>query len=140
VARIAPLIVFYDLDCGFCRWTLAMLLRRDADARLLPLPIQSPEGERMLAAIPLDERLRSAHVVAADGRVWSGGDVAAPIAAELGWPWRARVSRVLRLPLRGGYRLVAGNRSRLSRLMPEGARDAATVEIERHRRRASVAS
>jgi predicted DCC family thiol-disulfide oxidoreductase YuxK len=104
------------------------------------LAIQSPEGERLLAGVPEGERLRSAHAVAPDGRVWSGGDVVSPILAELGRRSAGLAVRPLGLPLRGGYRLVASNRSRLSRLMPDGARDAATKEIEEHRRRVSLAS
>lgn len=115
-------------------------MRRDSQARLLPLPIQSGEGERLLAAIPPAERLRSAHVVSPDGRVWSGGDGVAPIARELVGLRAARLAWALRWPLRAGYRAIAANRTRLSRLMPAGARDAATVEIDEHRRRASVAS
>ena len=134
------LTVLYDNDCGFCRWTLAMLLRRDRERRLLPLPIQSPEGERLLAAMSEPERLRSAHVVTPDGRVWSGGEGVAPIAGELVGSGAARAARALRLPLRAGYRVVASNRTRLSKLMPPGARDAATAEIEEHRAGASVAS
>ena len=87
-----------------------------------------------------DERLRSAHAVASDGRVWSGGDAVAPILRALGRRRVAPLAWALRLPLRVGYRLVAANRSRLSRLMPAGARDSATAEIEQHRRRVSVAS
>ena len=28
-------VALYDEDCGFCRWTLAKLLRLDRDGRLL---------------------------------------------------------------------------------------------------------
>lgn len=137
---MAPLPVLYDADCGFCRWTLALLLRRDRAGRLLPLPIESPEGDELLGGMPREERLRSAHAVTPDGRVWSGGDAVAPILRELGRPGAARGARLLGPPLRAGYRLVAANRSLLGKLMPTGARDAATAEIAEHRRRASVAS
>ena len=90
--------------------------------------------------MPQAERLRSAHVITPDGRVWTGGEGVAPIANELVGRGAARVAWALRLPLRAGYRLVASNRTRLSKLMPAGARDAAPAEIEEHRRRASVAS
>jgi predicted DCC family thiol-disulfide oxidoreductase YuxK len=135
-----PLPVLYDADCGFCRWTLALLLRRDRTVRLLPLAIQSAEGARLLEGMPEAERLRSAHVVTPDGRVWSGGDAVAPIARELAGHRAGHAAWLWRLPLRAGYRLVAANRSRLSRLVPRTRRDAAAAAIEEHRRRASVAS
>lgn len=103
------------------------------------MAIQSPEGERLLAWMPEGERLRSAHVVAPGGRTWSGGDAVAPILSELGSRGAARAAAALFLPLRAGYRLIASNRTRLSKLMPDGARDAATTEIEAHRRRVAEA-
>ncbi len=136
--RADALPVLYDADCGFCRWTLALLLRRDRDGRLLPLPITSPEGDRLLDGMPGPQRLRSAHVITPDGRIWSGGDAVAPILRELGRGGAARASWALRLALRAGYRAVASNRTRLSRLMPTGARDAATAEIAEHRRRVAA--
>ena len=45
----APLLVFYDEDCGYCRWSVAQLLRLDRDRRLRLHAIQSPLGQRLLA-------------------------------------------------------------------------------------------
>ncbi len=82
------------------------------------MAIQSAEGERLLAGVPAPLRLASAHAVGADGRVASGGDTAAPIAAVLpGGRVFAPVLRGLGPVTRGGYTLVARNRSRLGRLV-----------------------
>src|SRR5436190_2529079 len=78
-----PLTVLYDADCGFCRWTLALLLGFDSELRLLPEPIMSETGERLLAGLPMDQRLRSAHAVTPDGEVSSGGDAVPVIARAL---------------------------------------------------------
>jgi predicted DCC family thiol-disulfide oxidoreductase YuxK len=136
---VEPLRVLYAADCGFCRWSLALLLRRDRDGRLLPLPIESPEGDELLAGMPREQRLRSAHVVTPDGRVWSGGDAVEPIARALWGRVPAGAARALRPPLRGGYRLVADNRFRLGPRIPQRRRDAAAEEIARHRRRVEAA-
>jgi predicted DCC family thiol-disulfide oxidoreductase YuxK len=53
--------VFYDRDCGFCRWTIGWLVRIDRRAALEPLPIQSQEGERVLG--DLDAPLASWHIM-----------------------------------------------------------------------------
>ena len=71
------LTVLYDADCGFCRWSVAQLLALDRGGRLMPEPIQSAVGGRLLAGIAPAARLASAHVVPADGRVASGGGAVA---------------------------------------------------------------
>ncbi len=85
---------------------------------LRPVAIGSDEGRRLLAGMPEADRLRSAHAVTPDGRVTSAGDAAVPIAAVL--PGGGLLAPVLRAggPVtRGAYRLVAGNRGRLGRLV-----------------------
>ena len=106
------------------------MLALDRRAALRPVAIQSPDGERLLAGVPTALRLVSAHAVTPDGRVFSAGDAAAPIAAVL--PGGAAVAPVLRAlgPLtRGAYRLVAGNRSRLGRLVTPAMLERAEASI-----------
>jgi predicted DCC family thiol-disulfide oxidoreductase YuxK len=132
--------VLYDADCGFCRWTLAQLLEHDPAARLRPVTLDSPEGTQLLASLTEDERMRSAHVVTPDGRVWTGGAAVAPILDELGHPRGAAAARLATPALRAGYRAVAASRRILGRLVPDGARDRATAAIARHRAQAAVPS
>jgi predicted DCC family thiol-disulfide oxidoreductase YuxK len=61
-------IVIYDNDCGFCRWSLAVLLSRDAerseDRRALrPLPLGTPEADYLLHDLTVEEREASWHLV-----------------------------------------------------------------------------
>ncbi len=117
--------LLYDADCGFCRWSVVQLLAWDARGRdvLSPVAIQSPEGARLLAGVAEEDRLRTAHVVGPDGVVHSGGD-AAPVVADVlpaGAPL-AFVARRLPWLVRGGYGVVAGNRMRVSKLVPAGAK------------------
>lgn len=128
------LTVLYDEDCGFCRVSLSLLLRWDVRKRLLPEPIQSETGQRLLASMPEARRLESAHAVDAAGRVWSGGDAVAPIARVLpaGLPV-ALLARALAAPTRAGYVWVAGHRTPLGRRIPQGAKERATERIARHR-------
>ena len=129
----APLTVLYDLDCGFCRWTVALVLRLDRAGRLRPVGIQSPEGERLLAGMTPEERLAAAHVVTADGRILSGGAAAPAVAAALpgGAPLAAALSR-LSGPVDRAYRWVADHRTGLSRFVPERSKRRAVQRIERH--------
>jgi predicted DCC family thiol-disulfide oxidoreductase YuxK len=55
-------IVIYDNDCGFCRWSLALLLDRDRDA-LRPLPLGTAEADYLLHDLPIEEREASWHLV-----------------------------------------------------------------------------
>ena len=112
------------------------MLALDRRGALRPVPIQSAEGERLLADVPVDLRLVTAHAVDADGRLSSGGDAAAPIAAVL--PGGSVIARVLRLagPLtRAAYRLIARNRSRLGRLVTPAMLARADAALRRHRSR-----
>lgn len=135
-----PLTVLYDEDCGFCRYTLALLLRLDRRGRLLPAAIQGADGRRLLRHLEADERLASAHVVTPEGRVYSGGDAAVPILRELplGTPV-ATVAAALRTPTRWVYGRVADNRTRLGRFVGAERRDRATQAIARHRARVTAA-
>ena len=82
------------------------------------MSIQGDEGRRLLSGVPEDARLLSAHAVGPDGRVVSGGDAAAPIAAVLpGGSVLAPLLRAAGPATRGAYRLIAGNRSRLGRMV-----------------------
>ncbi len=129
----APLLVFYDEDCGYCRWSVAQLLRLDRDRRLRLIAIQSPAGERLLADVAPELRLESAHLIDGDGKLFSGGDAAAPIAAAL--PSLARTAPLLgRLsrPVNASYKLVAANREQFGRLVGSSSRERADRAIAAH--------
>ena len=68
--------VLYDQDCGFCKWSLDKILAWDRSRKLRPVPIQSDEGQRLLAAVPEEQRLDSWHLVEPSGEVRSAGAAA----------------------------------------------------------------
>jgi len=123
--------VLYDRDCGFCRWSLAKILAWDRARRLTPLPIQSEQGQRLLAGVPEEERLQSWHFVHPDGRVESAGDAfpalfrllpaGAPIAA---------VTKALPPLSNRGYMLVAKNRTLFGKPITKGMKERATARID----------
>lgn len=124
--------MIYDSACGFCRWCLALLLTADRRRVLRPLPLGTPEADRLLADLAPDERASSWHLVDADGERVSAGAALAPAVALL--PGGATPARALeRVPALAerGYRLVAGNRARLGRLLPARARGWADRVIAR---------
>ena len=131
-ARPPAVTVLYDHDCGLCRWSVARLLAWDRAGRLRPLAIQSAEGQRLLADLPPEERLATAHAVDAAGRLTSGGDALAPVAAVLpGGAPLAALGRSAPGLARAGYRAVAGRRSLLGRLVSDAARARADERIAR---------
>jgi predicted DCC family thiol-disulfide oxidoreductase YuxK len=115
-------VVLYDNDCGFCRWSLDRLLRWDRDGRLLAMPIQSEEGNMILADLAEEDRLASWHLVTPDGRRYSGGAAAGPLARLLpaGTPVALLADTFPRTTDRL-YRWVARNRDSLGRRLGEGA-------------------
>jgi predicted DCC family thiol-disulfide oxidoreductase YuxK len=111
--------VLYDADCGFCRWTLAQLLKADRDRRLRPVKIQSEEGETLLADLTSEQRLRSWHLVGPDGSRESAG-AGAPTLLRLLPGGRAPAAVLAAAPrlTERAYAWVADHRSALSKLVP----------------------
>ena len=110
--------VLYDEDCGFCKWSLDKILAWDRSRKLRPVPIQSEEGQRLLAGVPEELRLDSWHLVEPLGPVRSAGAAAAPLLDLMpgGRPLAAS-ARALPGATERAYRAVAGNRDRLARLL-----------------------
>jgi predicted DCC family thiol-disulfide oxidoreductase YuxK len=111
-------VILYDEDCGFCKWSLDKILAWDRSKRLRPVSIQSEEGERLLAGVDPAVRLDSWHLVSSDGRLFSAGAAAEPLARILpgGRPLAAVFGAFPGLTERG-YRYVAGHRGRWARLL-----------------------
>ena len=121
--------VLYDHDCGFCRWALSKLLAWDRAGRLRPAPIQSPDGDRLLAGMSDEERLSSWHLVE-DGEVRSGGAAFEPLLRRLpgGAPLAALAGRFPAATERA-YRVVAGRRGAIGPRLTAGAKRRADRRI-----------
>jgi predicted DCC family thiol-disulfide oxidoreductase YuxK len=122
--------LFYDSDCGFCRWCLGKVLAWDRRRSLRPVAIQSEEADRLLAGMPEEQRLASWHLVDPDGTVRSAGAAFPGLFRLLpgGGPLAALSSRAPRATDRA-YRWVAGNRSRWGKLVTDGAKRRADRRI-----------
>jgi predicted DCC family thiol-disulfide oxidoreductase YuxK len=122
--------VLYDLDCGFCRWSMARVLAWDRRRRLRPMAIQDAEGAELLAPLAPAARLASWHVSFPDGRLYSAGPALPQVVGLLpGGRVPAAVMRAL-LPVTGwAYRLVANHRSVPGRLVSAAAKRRATEAI-----------
>ena len=122
--------ILYDADCGFCRWSLGVILAWDRRRRLRPVALQDAEAQRLLAGMPRAEQMRSFHVVERDGRVQSGGAALAPLGRALpgGGPLVA-LAAALPGPVERGYRLVADHRGVLGRPLSRRARARADARI-----------
>jgi predicted DCC family thiol-disulfide oxidoreductase YuxK len=130
--------VLYDPDCGFCRWTLALLLRADRHRRLRPLALGTPEADELLADLTPEQRLASWHLVSPSGKRTSAGAALPAVLAELpgGQIPAAALARIPG-PTERGYRWVAKHRSRLSRTVPASAKRRAAALIQARTRETS---
>jgi predicted DCC family thiol-disulfide oxidoreductase YuxK len=126
--------VIYDADCGFCRFTLALLLSWDRRSVLLrPLPLATPEADRLLADLLEEERNASWHLVDDTDRRNSAGAALAP-ALELVPGGRVPAALLSRAPhlTERAYRWVADHRGLLGRAVPGRARRWADRVIAAH--------
>lgn len=118
------LIVLYDADCAFCMATVRWLRRHDRADPLTFLPLQdaASSARRWFREVATSHDLRAALHVVEDpsGHVTEGG---AAMLAVLGALPRWRVlARLGSLPparplVEFAYRLIAGHRAALGRLM-----------------------
>jgi predicted DCC family thiol-disulfide oxidoreductase YuxK len=120
------MIVLWDRDCGFCAFMLSLVLRADRRRRLKPMPIQSPDGERLLADMPVEQRLASWHFIDDHGRRTSGGEALTELLRHLpGGRVPAALTGALPGVTEGAYGWVATHRRLLSRPIPSGFKERA---------------
>lgn len=127
--------VLYDGECSFCKVCVALLLSWDRSRCLHPVPIQDPEGQRLLASIPKSERLSSAHVVTVEGTILSGAEGAPALCRQLPGGRPLAVLLSISMPLvRLAYRLLTSARSTIGSTLPAAwCRWATGLIIERQR-------
>jgi predicted DCC family thiol-disulfide oxidoreductase YuxK len=126
--------LFYDSDCGFCRWAVAKVAAWDRDARLLLVPLQdTAEADRLLGPMDPQTRIASWHLVT-DGEVHSAGRGVAPLLRLLpGGRVAARIVEATQPLTDAAYRFVAGHRAAFGRLVTRGARRRADERLRRRR-------
>jgi predicted DCC family thiol-disulfide oxidoreductase YuxK len=125
-------LILYDRDCGFCRWSLGWLLRWDRRRALVPVALQDPLSERLLADLDRDARLASWHLISPAGERVSGGIAIAPMLNLL--PAGAPLGRLLGAfpaATERAYAFVTRHRGAIGRRVPAGARARAGEVIAR---------
>jgi predicted DCC family thiol-disulfide oxidoreductase YuxK len=120
---MTPVALLYDPDCGFCRVSLALLLRWDTRRRVRPVALGSEEADSLLAGMPEGRRMASWHLALPGRPVQSAGAAFPELFRMLpgGRPLAALTARFPRASDRA-YRLVADHRSLLGRALPSAAR------------------
>ena len=66
-------ILLYDGSCGFCRRSVALLVRLDPDRRVARVDMTSAVAEPLMSTISPGRRQQSIHVIRPDGRVLHAG-------------------------------------------------------------------
>jgi predicted DCC family thiol-disulfide oxidoreductase YuxK len=118
---VARYWLFWDGDCGFCRWSVAWVEARDRQRLFRAVPYQTAPRPPMTDELAA-RCARAVHVLGADGTLLAGGRASLFVLEHIGW---ARLGRALRRRpwvwlVEAGYRVVAANRGWLGRLLPRG--------------------
>ncbi len=129
-------IVIYDSDCGFCRWSLAVLLVWDGSGALRPLPLGSAEADDLLSDLTPEERAASWHLIldesAGPTRLSAGAALAPALSRLRGGRIPAALFNRFPRATERGYRWVADHRGPLGRFVPARARRWADRAIAAH--------
>jgi predicted DCC family thiol-disulfide oxidoreductase YuxK len=114
--------ILYDPDCGFCRVSVAVVLRWDRQGRLRPVPLGTEEADALLAGMPEEKKIASWHLGLGDGTVGSAGAAFSPLFRLLpgGAPFAVLAERFPRAAERA-YRWVADRRTAFGKLLPAAA-------------------
>jgi predicted DCC family thiol-disulfide oxidoreductase YuxK len=137
VSIAQPWTVLYDQDCGFCRWSLGVVLRADRRRQLRPVALQWPEAKALLADLTPEQRMASWHLISPAGDRSSAGAALPTLVALLpgGRLPAAGLARIPELDERG-YRWVAGHRSWFGRVISARSKQRAD-EVIAHRQAGS---
>src|SRR4051812_26979092 len=127
---MSGVILIYDRDCGFCRWSLGKVLAWDRRRAVRPVALGTPEANDLLADVPPAERRKSWHLVDGAGDVHSAGAGFGPLLRLLprGGPSAAPAERFPGAT-ESAYRFVSGNRSIWGKVVSDGARRRADERI-----------
>lgn len=125
-------LILYDEECGVCQWLLAGVLAWDRRRLLRPVPLGAPAAEELLPGMAAEQRMGSWHLISPQRRRWSAGAAFPPLLTLLpgGRPIARLAARAPAMSERG-YRLAAGHRSGLSRLVPGTAKRRARERVRR---------
>lgn len=130
-------VLFYDGACGFCRCITGLLLAWDRRSALLPVAIQEPAGDELLAELTPEQRLESWHLITADGSRYTGGPAFEPLLALLpGGRPLSRLAGRFDDPTARVYDVVSDHRDRIVRVIPRRLRRWAERTLEERRAQA----
>ena len=102
-------VILLDNDCGFCRWSLSKILAWDRHGHLRPVALQSPEADDLLEGMDPERKMASWHLVAPDGRTYSGGEAVSPLARLL--QASAPIASLANVPANDGSGLPVGGQA-----------------------------
>ncbi len=115
--------LLYDADCRLCRFAARMVVRLDRKRELDVVPLLDPAAALLLARLPEDEWLTTWRVALDDGSLAGRGAGAPALLRSMRFtrPAGRLLARAPNRALDAAYDLVARNRSRLGRLVPDGS-------------------
>ena len=123
------MVLIYDRDCGFCRWSLGKVLAWDRRGAVRPVALGTPEANSLLGDMPRERQFSSWHLVDETG-VHSAGAGFPPLLRLLpgGGPLAAGTAK-LAGATESAYRFISGNRSIWGKFVTDGAKRRADERI-----------
>lgn len=115
-------VLLYDAGCRLCRFAARTVVRLDRKRELGVLPLRDADAGAFLTQLPNDDRFATWRLARADGSLHGFGAGVPQLlrAIRLTRPLGFLLSAVPDAVLDASYRVVARNRVRLGRLVPDG--------------------
>jgi len=109
--------ILFDGECALCSGWAAFVIRHDPREIFRFAPRQSDAARRLLMPFRIEPEELGSIAVISDATLHTHSDAVLHILSRLGFPWRIfAILSAMPRPLRDAvYRLLARNRSRLSR-------------------------
>ncbi len=125
-------VIFFDGVCNLCNSAVDFIIKRDSKGTFKFSSLQSPEAQKLLKSVNLDQEELTTMILLKQGQVYTRSDAALEIARNLDgvWPLLYGLKVVPKFIRNGVYQWISRNRYRWF-----GKRDTCRIPTDQEKQR-----